>query len=148
MKEYFNDLIFAEFEGDYLVKESADVEAVTIPETFNGKKVIMIGDWAFAGNMKLKNVTIPKTIKTIYGNAFAGCGNLESIVIPKTVERIDGLVFAVCEKLTIYCEAEHMHDGISAYWNTWNCPVFWYSENKPEIDGNFWHYENGSPKKW
>ena len=29
-----------------------------------------------------------------------------------------------------------------------NAEVLYYSEQRPEAEGNFWHYENGVPVKW
>jgi hypothetical protein len=131
-----------------LCQEGKEVEEIVIPETFNGKPVTAIGSWAFAGNMELKKITIPKTIKTIFGNAFGGCGNLEQVIIPKETTRIDGTVFTACDKITIFCEAESKPSGWNKNWNTWNCPVYWYREENPNVYGFFWHYEDGKPSIW
>jgi hypothetical protein len=148
MKEFVNGLYFAPYEDGYMVKEGQDVEQIVIPESYNGKKVKAIGNWAFAGNMKLKKITIPKTIETIFGNAFGGCGHLEKIIIPKQTLRIDNTVFTVCDSLTIYSEAEQQPEGWAKPWNTWNVPVYWYREEKPNEKGCFWHYKDGVPEIW
>ncbi|MBQ8426522.1 MAG: leucine-rich repeat domain-containing protein [Clostridia bacterium] len=148
MNHVFQDLILIENEQDVAVKQSNDVAHVTIPKQFNGKPVTAINNWAFAGSIKLESVVIPDTVTTIYGNAFAGCMSLKQVIIPKSVCKIDPVVFAGCENITIYCEAESKPENWSAIWNSWERPVYWYSENEPKNSGNFWHYVNGAPKKW
>ena len=46
--------------------------------------------------------------------------------------------------LTIYCEAEIKPEAWEDGWSKNNVSVLWYSENQPEAEGNYWHYdENG-----
>ena len=148
MKEYFQDLIFIEEENACKVKESRDVKEIVIPETFNGKPVTSIGPWALAGSDNLEKVTIPKSVTEICGNAFAGCNALKSVIVPRSVVKIGNVAFGGCASLTIYCEAENLPRDWNAIWNSWNRPVFWYSETKPEKSGNFWHYVNGKVTEW
>lgn len=148
MKEFINDLIFVEYEDGYMVKEGNEVEEIVIPETYNGKPVVAIGGWAFAGNMKLKKITIPKTIATIFGNAFGGCASLEKVIIPKATKKIYNTVFTGCDSITIFCEAEDVPEGWSKFWNTWRCPVYWYRDENPNVRGFYWHYEDNEPKIW
>lgn len=148
MKEFVNGLYFAPYEDGYMVKEGQEVEQIVIPESYNGKKVKAIGNWAFAGNMKLKNITIPSTIEIIFGNAFGGCASLERVIIPKQTYRIDTTAFTACDSLTIFCEAEQQPEKWSKLWNTWNAPVYWYREENPNVYGFYWHYKDGEPEIW
>ncbi len=142
------DLALIENQDSVTVYASKDVNRVIIPKEFNTKPITVINNWALAGSVKLESVVIPDTVTVINGSAFAGCMNLEKIIIPKSVSQMGVAVFAGCEKLTIYAEAGEKPEKWNALWNTWERPVYWYSENKPEKAGNFWHYVNGAPKIW
>ena len=58
-----------------------------------------ISDGAFSGCEKLKNITIPDTVKTIGVDAFADCKNLTRINIPDSVTVVGGNAFKNCTKL-------------------------------------------------
>lgn len=57
-------------------------ETINIPSVIDGCSVTGIGDRAFYNCTKLKNVTIPLSVKTIALGAFSGCSSLESITVP------------------------------------------------------------------
>lgn len=57
------------------------VDSVTIPETYNGKKVTAVSSGAFDGCTTIKTINIPDTIKTIDAAAFGGCTSLYSVNI-------------------------------------------------------------------
>lgn len=142
------DLALIENQDSVTVYASKDVKSVIIPREFNGKPITVINSWALAGSIKLESVVIPDTITTINSNAFGGCMSLESVIVPKSVVQMGVAVFAGCEKINIYCEAESLPEKWNALWNTWERPVYWYSESKPKTDGNYWRYVNGKPEKW
>lgn len=62
---------------------------VTIP-----KGVKEIGGNAFAGNTTIVSVVLPNGVSSIDAQAFYGCTNLSNITIPKTVTRIDYFAFS------------------------------------------------------
>jgi hypothetical protein len=66
----------------------------TIP---NG--VTHIGEFAFFGCEKLKNITIPTSVIRIGDSAFYQCKELSSITIPNGVTRINRASFSGCKKL-------------------------------------------------
>lgn len=55
---------------------------------------------------------------------------------------------------TIYCELAEQPSNWESSWNlssTWtdaDCPVYWYSEEEPTTDGNYWHYVDGEIVVW
>lgn len=114
---------------------SYDLKKIVIPDT-----VISIGHSAFNGCYKLKDMELPNSIKSIGSRAFFDCDSLERVIIPDTVTSIGEQAFVYCDGLTIYCEAESQPEGWDSHWNPSNCPVYWYSEDKPAINGNYWHY--------
>ena len=82
-----------------LVRYDGVFEIVQIPELYNGKTVVSIGDYAFAGNEILTKVIMPSTITTIKTSAFYNCKNLESIKA-FGVKVIESRAFANCPKIS------------------------------------------------
>ena len=72
---------------------------ITIPAKVNGCSVNCIDDHSFANCTNLTSVTIPNSVKSIYGAAFDCCSNLTSITIPSSVTTIDLAPFAGCSSL-------------------------------------------------
>ena len=95
---------------------------LVIPETYNKKPVVEVGDSAFLDNWNITAIDIPdnvttlqdssfkgcriltevklgKGVKSIGYRAFSSCTSLESIVIPLNVVEMEELVFASCTKL-------------------------------------------------
>ena len=66
-----------EEDGYKITSYDGSVSALTIPSTYHDKPVIAIGEEAFFGNMTLKSVFIPASIRLIEKNAFYGCIHLE-----------------------------------------------------------------------
>lgn len=58
-----------------------------------------IGYKAFAAQLKLENVDLPISIKTIYPRAFLNCTNLRSITLPQGVQIIGNCAFEGCSAL-------------------------------------------------
>lgn len=52
---------------------------VEIPSTYDGKKVVGIGDGAFNNNEDIISVSLPISIKNIGQNAFRNCRNLKTV---------------------------------------------------------------------
>ncbi|MCQ2429408.1 MAG: leucine-rich repeat domain-containing protein [Clostridia bacterium] len=96
---------FANGEGDtaILVKYSGKAttdDHVVIPEKFNDRKVVAIGDSAFYHLASIVEVKIPETVESIGAFAFAECTELPSITLPDAVETIGKCAFEGCTKLT------------------------------------------------
>lgn len=97
---------------------------VIIPETYNGKKITGIDQFAFANIETVKSVTIPDSVTFIANNAFNRCNGLEEILIPNSVTKIDYGAFSACENLkTIYCEAGEKPEGWNEDFNTTDAEV-------------------------
>jgi len=62
--------------------------------------VTAIGPQAFAGCVKLSDITLPDTLTTIGREAFAGCSELTSVTLPKLLTCLGYDAFAQCPKLT------------------------------------------------
>ena len=66
---------------------------ITVPEIIDNRIVSSIGDFAFAGQSKLREVELPDTITHIGISAFEGCSNLVSMNIPDSVIEIESGTF-------------------------------------------------------
>jgi len=72
--------------------------AVVIPDTYDGKPVINIGN--FANCPGITSVIIPNSVRSIEPNAFRTCTGITSVTIPASVTKVWSGAFAECAKLT------------------------------------------------
>ena len=72
---------------------------IEIPQTYNGKPVVVIQNSAFKDCSSLTSILIPNSIKSIGINAFENCSNITEITIPKGVTLIGNNTFKGCVKL-------------------------------------------------
>ena len=116
------------------------LKSITIPDS-----VTSIGDVAFYSCIGLESITIPDSVTSIGDVAFYGCIELESITIPDSVTSIGDSAFYSCSGLeTVY------YKGTAAEWNKisigydsnlTSATRYYYSETKPTVSGNYWHYD-------
>ena len=119
-----------------------------------GNGVTDIGIWAFCGCDNLSSVIIGNSVVNIGLGAFAGCTSLKSVVMSNNVSLIDDIAFRNCPYLSkVY------FDGSEEDWNSINISSdensdlteatrYYYSENQPTEEGNFWHWVDGEVKIW
>ena len=108
---------------------------------------------AFYANRRLVHVSIPDGVSIISEYAFDSCKNLMTLEIPQTVTQIHNYAFYGCSKLEriFYGGTETTAEGISvAQGNELleDIECFYYSEQTPTQEGNYWHYVNGVPTEW
>ena len=136
------------FIGDYAFCDCSGLTSVTI-----GDSVTSIGWYAFSGCSGLTSVTIGDSVTSIGWYAFSGCSGLTSITIGNSVTSIGLDAFSDCRGLeTVY------YKGTADDWNKFDgrynneltsATRYYYSETKPEVEGNFWHYnDNGEIEEW
>ncbi|MBQ9715119.1 MAG: leucine-rich repeat domain-containing protein [Clostridia bacterium] len=104
-----------------------------------------IGNYAFYLT-GITSFSVPSGVTSIGDHAFFFCGDIEKITIPASVTFVGDSAFYMCEKLTIYCEATSLPDGWHVNWD--HGEGFWFSQNQPTTDGNWWHYVDGVPTIW
>ncbi len=73
---------------------------ITVPEKIEGRIVSSIGSYAFAGQNRLREITLPADLTNIGTSAFEGCANLLHIEIPGGVKVIGMRAFADCVRLS------------------------------------------------
>ena len=66
---------------------------ITVPDKIYEKTVSSIGDFAFDGQTRLRQVNLPKTITNIGKFAFRNCNNLYALNLPDGVKTIDENAF-------------------------------------------------------
>lgn len=71
------------------------VTDLVVPETIEGVAVEAIGNHAFSGRDDLETVTIPESVRTLYGFAFHNCRNLRKITL---FDSIDDYYDGVCRQ--------------------------------------------------
>lgn len=74
-------------DGIEITDNTITSDTVKIPESIDGKNVVSVGGWAFAG-MEITSVELPSVLKSIGEYAFFNCPALTSITVPKNVENI------------------------------------------------------------
>jgi len=87
--------------GDSIIieKYKGTNAVVVIPETIMGLPVTTIKTNAFS-TQTMKNVVIPKGVKTIEDNAFAACGKLTQVVFFDGVTQVSDNSFKACNKIS------------------------------------------------
>ena len=121
--------------------------------------VTIIGAGAFANLTGLTSIVIPDTVEEVRDQAFLNCADLETIVFGAGVKKIGGNLLSHCEKLqAIYFNgtydqweaidiAGEVQTGVFRIENRilLDTTKYFYSEDKPTEEGNFWHYVDGKP---
>lgn len=145
-----SDLVFS---GEEVVGPfDRNIVRVIVPVSHEGKSITKIRNGAFYSCNNLKSADLSCTSVLIGANAFANCASLRWVVLPADTEVYYG-AFAGCANLTTV-----FYKGTVTQWE--NCfiannnaelakaAVYCYSENKPAVSGNYWHYVNGEPTVW
>lgn len=123
------------------------IERLTLPES-----VKSIGESAFYGCAKLASINILGA-KSIGDHAFYGCKSMNRMLIGADMEEIGEDAFADCQKLTMvfYDGNENAFKQITVgdgnrYLEL--ADIYFYSGEKPEVEGKFWHYSDGNIAIW
>ena len=84
-----NKLEFVEVAGGYEVNAGnimyLQPEKIIVPETFNGKPVVAVGQLAFSSgnaNSCIKYIKLPESVTLVKYHAFAECKALETLIMP------------------------------------------------------------------
>ena len=149
---------------------------VVIPKLYNDRAVKSVSADAFAGNTRIKTLTVEDGVEKIGANAFSGCTSLESIRISKTLEKIESSAFENCSSVKtlifgkgtqeigknafLNCSAieNFYYEGtVSDFRNitgfTWYAleykNQYFYTKDYPSAAGYFWYWSDGGvPLVW
>ena len=94
------DFQFEDYKGGVMITGYSGTDAdVVIPDVIGDKKVVAIGDKAFANNKTIKTLKVGSNVKTIGMKAFYGCSKLTSVELSDSVQVISYYAFYGCNKL-------------------------------------------------
>ena len=104
---------------------------LVIPDTIDGKVVSSIGQGAFAGNTRLREVTMPQGLVTIKASAFSSVKNMREVTFTgEVLESIGTFAFANCMSLRkISIPDSVVTIGINAFLNCTSMTSVKISEN-------------------
>ena len=77
-----------------------NVVDLCVPPEIDGLPVEVIGNHMFSGRQDLKSVTLPETIRTLYGFAFHNCRNLKKISLFDSIDDYYDGVCRQCDSLS------------------------------------------------
>ena len=99
----------------------------------------------------LESVAFEKgsTLESIPDNVFTACNSLRSVVIPKSVTNIGtSSSYSVDEVFYEGSLADSQNvNGLEEFLLS-GTEIFFYSENRPGTEGNYWHFVDGEVVKW
>ncbi len=113
--------------------------SVTVPDYVTALVQAM-----FYGCTALTDVTLPATLVSIGNNAFNGCTALTAMILPASVETVASNSFSSCSQLTyIYVDGSEEELPASVLPSAVRSKAYYYSEEDPINDGNYWYYADG-----
>lgn len=104
-------------DGVMLLKYSGEEENVTVPDEIEGYSVFKIKNSCFAGNEKIKSVSLPKTLKYIDNFAFYNCGNLSEIKLNDGLLIIGDSAFRKTAAESVEIPTSVVYIGIASFMN-------------------------------
>lgn len=83
-----------------ITEYTGKAKTVKIPAKLGGKKVVAIGDYAFKGNKKIRNVVLSKSVKKLSVGSFMDCTALKKVTLSKSLDTVPDQCFKGCTKLS------------------------------------------------
>ena len=100
------------------------------------------------GACRVKTLVVPEGIEIIRRAAL--CGDVtvyENLVLPASLKKVEHLALSSRGIRNVwYCGDEEMFAEIEGF--DYEAKICYYSEEKPELPGLFWHDEDGMPAVW
>ena len=154
--------------NSYTFRNCTKITSIDIPNTvteihegaFHGctqlkskdRGVTYIDQWAIYCDTNLTMTTLREGTIGIAWNTFSNC-TLTSIIIPTSLKYINPQPYynpAKLENIFYKGTADNWNNIINSGTNDYfdSDKVVLFSENKPVLNGMFWHYVNGDPSVW
>ncbi len=122
------------------------IEYVYIPDT-----VITMGDSVFYGCDNLKKVVLSNNLTEIPYEAFSKCENLKSIILPISVTKFKEGAFKLSdnlEKIYYMGSSTDFSNIKGSDTEIGSIKIYYYSEEEPTTEGNYFHIVDGEAKEW
>lgn len=106
-----------------------------------------MGVCVFRECTRLKTVNIEEGLTVIGDSCFAKCDDIVSIVLPKSITKVGDYAL---DKFTAVYYLGNEDEWYEIDQNELNSKtkLYFYSENKPTVYGNFWHFVDNAPAVW
>ena len=142
------------------IHSSAFAGCSSLTEIMIPDSVETINDLAFTGCTSLTSVSFTKNSQLTYigREVFLYCSSLESMILPASIISVGAHICRFCDNFTTlyYGGTQEQWDYLAENssnlrnWNTTLCAAerFYYSEEEPIFEGNYWHYVDGVPTIW
>ncbi len=128
----------------------ANCTALHTVHTGNG--VHTIGSHCFDNCTSLATLTLSDNLVNIHHDAFRGCKSLSNIVLGSSLRFVSDNAFDKCDNLRAiyYCGTQEQWQTVTVGNNALphNAKVYYYSQDKPDSVGRYWHYQDGQPTVW
>ena len=85
---------------------NVDTVVASIPESIDGHIVKAVASKAFSSKIRLQEVSLPKTIVSISGDAFTGCRNMNAVHVDGAnpyFKDVDGVLYDRAMEVLVYC---------------------------------------------
>lgn len=82
-----------------IVDYTGSANALVIPQTIDGRKIVRIGDYALSKKAKLNSVVVPESVESIGSSAFEDSVDLKKVTLPDGVTKIGPSAFYGCSNL-------------------------------------------------
>ena len=131
------------FEGrSYGIAEKCFASFDVISYVQQGTEILTWDDYAFHYGQQIKYLVIPASITQIPDYVFEGWAHIEKIYYGGSRETWERDEMFDRRPNTLDPEQIPKNDELM------NPEVYFYSQNKPNKAGSFWHYVNGAPTPW
>lgn len=107
-----------------------------------------IKPFQFSGFRKVETFILQEGIENIEQNAFANCYALQGIVLPSSISSIKEDVFVECSKLSSIYYFGNQEQYKSIQMPKFDFDLYYYSEEEPTENGDYWHYDNNEIVIW
>lgn len=145
---------------DATISESLGIESIAA-NAFHSRAIVnivipdtvkSIGSLAFYNCKNLESIEM-LAVETIGDHAFANCALLRKVVLSSAVTDIAENAFASLPKLTNVFYAGYAHEFLEIEISLGNdaltnANVYYYTDEKPEGEGKYWHYVDGTVTIW
>ena len=133
-----------------VVKNSAFALCYAISNIDFGSCLTELGDYSFTVCNGISSIALPDGLTLIGSSVFYGCENLESVILPESIELIKLFAFSAPKMSKIFYKGnqEQWNSVTKHYIYENDSVVYYYSEETPTVEGDFWRYYENNPMSW